>query len=327
MKNVLVTGGTGFIGVDVIRQLSEAGLRPRALVRRPHRSSLLSAYDIEPVQGDLTLPGTLDRAVEGIDTIIHLGGRASFESYRRLKPTIVDGTLDLGKRAVSAGVEHFVFASSLFVYGNQPRPIDDTSPIEPVMGYGKAKLEAERGLAEIAKSSGMTLSCLRLPHVYGPQSILYKQVRTGIAIFPGGMANRCGQLHVEDASRALISAADQRWEGRSAIADSTPVTWAEYFDILKAHYPYFRLITMPYVLGYAGATLLEPVLSRRDRPTLFTRDTVVGFNLEVPVRPGLAWDELGLEPKYAGVDEGIPAVLDGYVHYRWRSPLLDRRRR
>lgn len=327
VKNVLVTGGTGFIGVEVVRQLSEDGLSPRALVRRPHRASLLNAYDIEPLQGDLTLPKTLERAVDGIDTVIHLGGRASFESYDRLKPTIVDGTLDLARRAAADGVEHFVFASSLFVYGNQARPIDSTSPIEPVMGYGKAKLEAELGLAEIARSAEMTLSCLRLPHVYGPQSILYRQVRTGIAIFPGGMDNTCGQLHVEDAARALVAAADQRWEGRSALADSKPVTWAEYFDILGSHYPYFRLITMPYALGLAGAAVLEPILSRHNRPTLFTRDTVVGFNLEVPVTPGLVWSDLGMEPLYPGAEEGIPAVLDGYVHFRWRSPLLDRRRR
>lgn len=327
MRNVLVTGGTGFIGVEVIRQLSEAGFESRVLVRRPHRVSLLNAFDIDPVQGDLTLPKTLERAVEGVDTVIHLGGRASFESYQRLKPTIVDGTLDLGRRAAAAGVEHFVFASSLFVYGDQTRPIDTDSPIEPVMGYGRAKIEAEEGLAKIAADSGMTLSCLRLPHVYGPQSILFRQVRSGIAIFPGGMANTCGQLHVDDAARALVGAANQRWRGRSAVADSTPVTWSEFFEVLSAHYPYLRLITMPYALGFGGAAVIEPVVSRRNRPTLFTKDTVVGFNLEVPVTPGLVWDELGLEPEFAGVDEGIPAVLDGYVQYRWRSPLLDRRRR
>jgi nucleoside-diphosphate-sugar epimerase len=326
MKNVLVTGGTGFIGLEVIRRLNETGITPRVLVRRPHRASLLNAYDIEPFQGDLTLPETLQRALRDVDTVFHLGGRASFESYRRLKPTIVDGTLELGRRSAAAGVEHFVFASSLFVYGNQTRPIDAESPIEPVMGYGRAKLEAELGLERIAGDAGMTLACLRLPHVYGPQSLLYRQVRSGIAVFPGGMDNTTGQLHVDDAAAVMVAAGRQRWVGRSAVADATPVTWDEYFQILEAHYPHFRLITLPYALGYAGGALLEPILSRRNRPTLFTKDTVVGFNLEVPVAPGLVWDDLGLEPRYRGADTGIPATLDGYVRFRWRSPLLDHRR-
>lgn len=327
MKNVLVTGATGFIGVEIVRQLNDAGIRPRVLVRRPHRVSLLNTYDIEPFQGDLTLPETLDRALGGVDTVFHLGGRASFESYRRLKPTIVDGTLELGRRSAVAGVEHFVFASSLFVYGDQTRPIDAETPIEPVMAYGRAKLEAEKGLGDIATETGMTLASLRLPHVYGPQSLLFRQVRTGIAIFPGGMNNTTGHLHVDDAARIMVAAGEQRWSGESAVADSTPVTWAEFFEILRTHYPHFRLITVPYRVGYLGGAMLEPILSRRHRPTLFTKDTVVGFNLEVPVTPLLVWDDLGLEPTYPGVDTGIPATLDGYVRFRWRSPLLDHRRR
>jgi nucleoside-diphosphate-sugar epimerase len=182
-------------------------------------------------------------------------------------------------------------------------------------------------LEAISEESGMSVASLRLPHVYGPQSLLFRQVRSGIAIFPGGMGNTTGQLHVEDAARIVVAVGRQRWEGRSAVADATPVTWEEYFQILKAHYPHFRLIALPYALGYVGGAVLEPILSRRHRPTLFTKDTVVGFNLEVPVTPGLVWADLGLEPRYPGVDTGIPAALDGYVRFRWRSPLLDHRRR
>ncbi|MGB5186827.1 MAG: NAD-dependent epimerase/dehydratase family protein, partial [Acidimicrobiia bacterium] len=51
MKNVLITGATGFIGVELVRRLSDMGIRPRVLVRRPHRASLLASYEIEPIQG------------------------------------------------------------------------------------------------------------------------------------------------------------------------------------------------------------------------------------------------------------------------------------
>lgn len=326
MNKVLVTGATGFIGMELIRELALEGVTPRVLIRRPHRAALLNSYDVEPFQGDLTVPATLERAVEGVDTVIHLGGRASFESYRRLRPTIVEGTLHLARAAAEAGVEQFVFGSSLFVYGDQTRLIDRETPAVPRMGYGRAKLEAEEGIQEIGSATGMSVAALRLPHVYGPQSILFRQIRSGLAVFPGRLSNRCGQLHVTDAARIVSKVAEKRWSGTSPVTDNSPVTWAEYFDLLRSMYPYFKLVTLPRSLSRVGAALLEPILSRRSRPTLYTRDTVVGFNLNVPVQPGLVWKEVGADPVHASIYEGIPAALDGYVHFRWRHPILDRRR-
>jgi nucleoside-diphosphate-sugar epimerase len=326
VKNVLVTGGTGFIGVELVRLLCSMGIRPRLLVRRPHRAALLSSLDVDLVQGNLASPPSLARALHGVDTVFHLGARASFESYRRLKPTIVDGSKALAELAADAGVQHFVFSSSLFVHGDQHEPINGETVPAPAIAYGRAKLETEAALGDIAASSGMTLAGVRLPHVYGPHSILFHQVRSGLALFPGGMENRCGQLHVTDAARALAAVGSQRWEGMSAIADDDSVTWNEFFHVLRSFSPHLRVISLPKWLGYTGATVLEPLLSRRSRPTLYTKDTVVGFNLNVPVEPTLIWRDVDLEPRYPTVHSGIPAVLDGYVQYRWRHPLMDRRR-
>lgn len=325
MQNVLITGGTGFIGVELVRELYDRGIRPRILVRRPHRAALLSSFDVELVYGDLASPASLGRAVEGVDTVFHLGGRASFESYKRLRPTIVDGSVTLAQRAAEAGVRQFVFASSLFVYGDQTRPIVPDTPAVPAIAYGRAKLEAESKLAGIASASGMGLANVRLPHVYGPQSILFQQVRKGYALFPGGMENRCGQLHVNDAARLLAAIGEHGWTGSSPVADNEIVDWAEYFAILEGLYDPLRLLALPRWVGYSGASVIEPLVSRKRRPTLYTRDTVVGFNLDVPVQPGILWRDLDLQPTYETVRQGIPAVLDGYVQYRWRPPLVDRR--
>ena len=325
MDKVLVTGGTGFIGVELVEELCRMGYQPRVLTRRPHRAALLSSSSVELVHGDLFSETSLRRALEGIDTVIHLGARASFESYRRLKPTIVDGTVRLGRLAAEAGVDHFVYSSSLFVYGSHQTPIGSSTAAAPVMGYGRAKVESEDALLDISDATGMTVANLRLPHVYGPQSILFQQVRKGIALFPGKMSNRCGQLHVEDAARILAQAALDRWTGTSAVSDGDNVTWTQFFSILEELYPRVRLIALPSWFAYAGAAVLEPLASRRSRPTLYTKDTVVGFNLDLPVEPGLVWDDLGIRPLYPSVKQGIPAVLDGYVRYRWRHPMQDRR--
>jgi uronate dehydrogenase len=83
------------------------------MVRRATRASLLSPLDVEPVHGDLLSAPALRRAVEGVDTIIHLAGRATFEPYERLRPTLVDGTARLAHAAADASVafrwRHSVF--------------------------------------------------------------------------------------------------------------------------------------------------------------------------------------------------------------------------
>lgn len=136
----------------------------------------------------------------------------------------------MARFAADAGVRQFVFASSLFVYGDQTGPIGPATPAIPEIGYGVAKLEAETLLSDIAASSGMGLANVRLPHVYGPQSILFQQVRRSFAIFPGGMANRCGQLHGEDAERVLAAIGEQGWTGSSPVADDQIVTWTEWIS-------------------------------------------------------------------------------------------------
>jgi len=326
MQRVLVTGGTGLIGLEVVRQLCAAGLRPRVLIRRPHRGALLRSFDIEPVAGDLSVPESLDRAVEGVDTVIHLGGRATFERYARLAPTLVDGTAYLADTAARAGVEHFVFASSALVYGSQATPIDRDTPVDPQNGYGQAKVQAERRLADVSRARGLTVGSLRLPHVYGPHSILFQQVRRGFAAFPGSMTNQYSHLHVDDAARALITAAQTRWAGTAPIADRYNATWEEFFEVLSTYVPRLTVIKLPQALGYAGAAVIEPLLSGRQRPTLYSTGTVTGFNLDLPIDSEQTWDELGIAAAYPTIAEGVPATLDGYVHFLWRHPAWDHRR-
>ena len=93
--NILVTGATGFIGYEVSNQLSSVGLKPRLMIKRRERGKLLSKLDAEIVHADLSDPLSLKDAVKGIDTVIHLGARATFESYEKLKNINVTGTYNL----------------------------------------------------------------------------------------------------------------------------------------------------------------------------------------------------------------------------------------
>jgi len=318
---VLVTGATGFIGYDVVRQLAEAGHRPRVMVRRLTRAPLLSSLDVEPVFGHLESLESLERAVADIDVVIHLGGRATFEPYRQLAPTLVEGTRLLAVAAAEAGVEHIVYGSSLFVHDGSVPIADDTLP-RPALDYGRAKLDAEAALAEVAARGGPSVASIPLPHVYGPQSVLFGLARRRPLVFPGRGDNPLAQIHVDDAARILIAAAEQRWTGTAPVADHHTVTWNEFFDVLTAYARRVRVIRVPAGLALAGASIAGPVLGSLG-PTLVSADTVRGWNLSLPVVEQPLWDELGVKPAFPTVLAGIPATLDAAVAFRWRHPLFD----
>ena len=326
MRRVLITGGTGFIGYEVAKRLAECGLRPRLLVRRPLRAPLLSSLDAVLVQGDLESVDSLDRAVVGVDTVIHLAARAVFEEYSLVRPTIVAGSTALMRAAARAGVRTFVYASSLLVYEEQTVPIDANTPATSKLGYGRAKREAEAALAELAASSSIDLAVVRLSHVYGARDLMFDQVRRGRVLMPGNGRNTFPHLHVSDAARVLIRAAERGFTGVLAVADDEPATWKEFFAEVRKYYPRFREVGIPQWMAALATHALTPYRRLRGAPSLHTPEAVAGWNLNLAVKPRLLWNELELEPDYPTIHQGIPAALDECIAFRWVHPVLDRGR-
>lgn len=322
---ILVTGATGFIGFEVARVLASRvtseRARPRLLVRRPRRGLMLAGLDAELVQGDLTSHESLVRAVAGVDGIIHLGARATFEEFEALKPTIIDGSLALMRAAAEAGVKVFIQGSSLMVYPSSSRAVDAATQPAPVLDYGRAKLAAEKALMELAASAGLAYGSLRLPHVYGPGDLLFGQVRDGLLWKPGHGNNRFGHLHVRDCARLLIAACQQGYDKHLPVADEDSATWNEFYEVIKLYYPGLKIIEVPEFLAKLGGQLLTPWRRLTGKPSLKTADAVKGFNLSIPVDPGLVWPDLGLTPEFPSMREGVPAVLDDCLSFRWEHPL------
>ena len=319
---ILVTGATGFIGLHVARLLAAARRRPRLMFRRHDRAALIAPLDAELVCADLSSPQSLRRAVAGMDAVIHLAARATFERYAELEPTVVTGTQALATEAAAAGVRTIVFGSSSFTYGHHADPITSQTPTDPVIDYGRAKCEAERALMAVAARSGMRLAVLRLPHVYGPESLLFSHARRGRVLFAGAFDQVFSHLHVTDAARALVAAADGAWTGAAPIADRQPVSWRTFFAVLTTYQPTLRIVRIPPALGLFALHLLGPLARVRGRPSLLAPDTVVGWSLRQAIDNEAVWHELGLARRYARVHDGIPATLDDVVPYRWRHPLM-----
>jgi uncharacterized protein YbjT (DUF2867 family) len=148
---ILVTGGSGFVGGHVVHELRGRGLPVRCLVRDPGKGSKLAAWGCELVQGDVTDPASLRRAVEGAETVVHLvairqGRRRDFQRI------MVDGTRDLLAAARAGGVGRFVHMSAL---GTS----EQTKDLVPYYG---AKWDAE----ELVRGSGLPYVIFRPSFVF-----------------------------------------------------------------------------------------------------------------------------------------------------------------
>jgi len=148
---ILVAGGTGYVGTHVVHALRAAELPVRVLARKPEKQDQARAWGCEVVQGDLTDPESLRRAVDGCDTVVHLvaillGSREAFERI------MVQGTRDLVEAANGGGVKRLVLMSAL-----------GTEEGREVTPYYHSKWEEEQAV----KYSGLEHVIFRPSFVFG----------------------------------------------------------------------------------------------------------------------------------------------------------------
>jgi len=163
---VALTGATGFIGRHLLKELPKRGYKIRVLLRRP---TMLPPEASGAVVGDLAAPRNMSDALASVDAVVHSAGLAHAMSgrpeddYRAIN---TDATVGLARAAARAGVRRFVFLSSIRA---QSGPVanevltEDMEP-RPTDAYGRSKLDAERGLADVS----IDWVAMRLVLVYGP---------------------------------------------------------------------------------------------------------------------------------------------------------------
>jgi len=316
---LLVTGASGFIGYEVARQLSFSGHRPRLMIRQPGDDCEICHFDADFVRADLRHPASLKAAVAGVDGIIHLAARATFESYETLKPSILDGSVALMAAGIDAGIRSFVYSSSLLVYGDSTAPVDAATPVMPALDYGRIKVETEKQLSQMAKSAGIAFAALRLPHVYGARDLYFRQLHAGQLILPGLGHNVYTHLHVADAAAAIVACAEQAYTGILPMGDRSPATWAAFLARARQYYPRARVICLPRWLALLATALLTPFRRIRPHTGLETPGAVRTYNFNLRVDPNLLWPDIGLTPRYPTIQDGIPAAVaavnatDGFI--------------
>jgi UDP-glucose 4-epimerase len=176
MKVDLVTGGAGFIGCNIVRELLGRGRRVRVLdnFSTGHRRNLEAvASDAEVVEGDLRSFHTVMQAMKNVEVVYHQGALPSVP--RSIADPIttnevnVGGTLNILHAAVDAGVRRVVFASSSSIYGDAAREVKDESlPPMPLSPYAVSKLAGEAYFQVFHRIYGLETVALRYFNVFGP---------------------------------------------------------------------------------------------------------------------------------------------------------------
>ena len=267
---IALTGATGFIGQYLLQEMPKRGHRVRALLRRPASMPVDAS---SAVIGDLTRPQNMSAALEGVDAVIHSAGLAHATSgipeddYRLIN---TEATVRLARAARRAGAKRFVFLSSIRAQCGPTADTVLTEAIEPrpTDAYGRSKLAAERGLAEL----DLDWVSLRAVLVYGPgvkgnMAQLIKLARSPLPLPLAGLTARRSLLALENLSAAVetVLAAPGPLRRVFVAADPQALTIAEMIAALRS-----GLGRQPNVFPFPP-TLLESLFRAAGRAEIYQR--------------------------------------------------------
>jgi len=220
--SVLVIGGAGFIGSALLPKLLDEGWQVRILdlllFGRQPISAWIDHPHVELVQGDFRDQLLLAEAMQGMNSVINLGGIVGNPACDWNKELTLDVNLEANKRAVllakQMGIRRFVFASTALVYGADKDLLDERSTIQPLTIYSQTKYDSEKFLLEKGNAA-FTPVVLRVTTVYGLSGRLrfdlVVNLLTAKALFEGVITIHGGEqqrsfVHVDDAARGFALA-------------------------------------------------------------------------------------------------------------------------
>lgn len=285
-KTYLITGGAGFLGINMVRYLLARGHRVVSLDLLPF--DYPERDQITEVTGDIRNRAKVDEAMQGVDIVIHTAAALPLYSEEDIFSTDIDGTRNVIDSAFEHGAERFIHISSTAVYGvPDHHPLYETDPVIGVGPYGKAKIAAEE-VCFAYREKGMCVPVIRPKSFIGTErlgvfALLYDWAQDGRGFpIPGKGDNLYQYLDVEDLCDAIYLTATVDKE----IASDTFNVGAKTFGTFKGDFQA--------VLDYAG----------------FGKKVV-----SIPVAPAL-WalrlmDRLGVSPLYPWVYE--TAIKDSFV--------------
>jgi nucleoside-diphosphate-sugar epimerase len=264
MKTV-ITGGSGFIGAAVARQLLQRGEQV-GLLDRSRPAAMWRGDPIESAQfiaGDVLDASDIATAINEFkpDRLVHsaaiVGAGLSIDSPLKTVTTNCVGITNVLEAARAAKIGRTVFISSQSVYGQgRYEPVDERHPTDPESPYGATKLASEKLGAVYQRCFGVDFVSLRMSHIYGPgrpsglrgnviQEMLEAALRRKPFVMKSGGDQTKEPSHIDDISAAVCAALDAPTERLTSrvfnVGSGEVLTWRQIADIVRELYPQAEL--------------------------------------------------------------------------------------
>jgi len=281
--NVLVTGGTGFVGSHLVERLIKEGHSVTCLVRDPAQLKWLAGLPVNIVQGDCSRPDTLEAAVTNISQVFHVAGLTKARHIADYYTVNHLGTRNILEACTryNPGLRKFILVSSLAAAGPSPngRLLTDRDAPRPITDYGRSKLLAEE--ETVACKDRFPVVMVRPSAVYGPRDKdmfeLFRWAVRGLTLEVAGGERFINPCYVMDLVQALYLAATKDTASGSIyfIAEDKPYSWSEFREaLLSAGNVKARNLKVPLAVAYLIGLLSELGGMVTGKPALTNRQKI-----------------------------------------------------
>ena len=321
---ILITGGNGFLGRNLILALHERGDRVRVLASPTGDTTWLEQRGVTIFRGDIRNPEALEAPMRDADAVVHLAAIIKvWGSMQDSYAINVIGTENVCRAALTAGISRFVYTSSAMIYnmahGKPATEENDLAPLDEP--YSKTKAESDTFVQRMVAEEHLPAVILRLGPLIGPGDSLNfgrtaDRLRTGKGFIIGSGNNIIPFVYTSDVVQAILLALDSNNAVGQVynIGSDQPLTQKEYLSAIaqemgiaapRIHVPYQPM----YAAGYV-AERIAALSTNRIKP-IVTRHGVKIFGANNRMSIDKARRELGYTPQVS-IREGVRLTASWY---------------
>lgn len=246
---LLVTGGTGHLGLYLLPELVSRGWE---VVLAGRKRPTLNTSQVVWRETDLLRRGSVSGLAAGCDVLLHMAIVSKSDCQRE-----IEVAESLAEEAITRGVGHFFYTSSIRVYGPTYGALDETSPAKPCDDYGRLKLRTEESLQRKCSGTGTRLRILRLGHIVSATSPVKIPSRVSLGYLLLWGKARPHYIHAREASGAISYLLDARTSLKHEVYNITRELKTErtYRELYARHLPSWQslvcaLFAAPALLVY-----------------------------------------------------------------------------